>query len=116
MKVFVYFNLHKKCWSVRAMEGDRKGLVIGHTDELGLEDAVFKVSEAGRQRVLAKKRKNIHAGVVGVITECWRNRESCTTPVSYNPYKADHFFNVITGEPVHHATRVYMKGKKVLTC
>lgn len=115
MKVFVYFNLHKKCWSVRAMEGDRKGLVILHADTLALERCTFKVSEAGRQRVLAEKRKNVHAGVIGHITEGF-DVSACTTPVSYNPYKADHFFNVSNGEPVHHASKAYMHGKKVLTC
>lgn len=115
MKVFVYFNLHKKCWSVKALEGQRKGLVIGHTNELGLENATFKVSQAGRQRVLVEKRKNVHAGVVGTITECWRNRESCTIPVSYNPYKAGHFFNKVTNQAVHEASKVWLINRTVFT-
>ena len=65
MKVFVYFNLHRKLFSVKALEGPDKGKVIGHTTYLWLKDVTFKVSEAGRQRVLREKRKNVHAGVVG---------------------------------------------------
>ncbi len=115
MKVFVYFNLHKKCWSVKAMEGDRKGLVVLHTNALALERCMFKVSETGRQRVLAEKRKNVHAGVVGYVTEGF-DASTCTIPVSYNPYKAGHFFNKNTDEPVYHASKAFLEGKKVLTC
>jgi hypothetical protein len=48
MKVFVYFNLHRKCWSVKALEGPSKGRVIQHTDDIILSNCTFKVSEAGR--------------------------------------------------------------------
>lgn len=65
MRVFVYFNLHKKLWSVKALEGDMKGRVIAHKRELTLTNATPKVSEKGRQRVLQERRKNVHAGVVG---------------------------------------------------
>lgn len=47
MKVFVYYNLHKKCFSVRAMEGEQRGRVIAHRDMISLTDAVFRVSAAG---------------------------------------------------------------------
>jgi hypothetical protein len=67
MKVFVYFNLHKKCFSVKALEGVNKGKVVQHTDNIVLLLPKFKVSEAGRQRVLREKRKNVHAGVVGWV-------------------------------------------------
>lgn len=65
MRVFVYRNLLNKCWSVRALEGDRKGLVIAHAHEVHLSSVIPKVSEAGRQRVIRHKAKNVHAGLVG---------------------------------------------------
>lgn len=65
MKVFVYFNLHKKLFSVKALEGPEKGLVIAHKELLTLTNATPKVSEKGRQRVLQERRKNVHAGIVG---------------------------------------------------
>ena len=68
MRVFVYFNLHKKCLSVKALEGESKGRVIAHADSVELVNATFKVSQAGRQRVLRERRKNVHAGVVGTMT------------------------------------------------
>lgn len=76
MKVFVYFNLHKKVFSVRAMEGENKGRVIAHTTTVELRDAVFKVSQAGRERVLKEKRKNVHAGVQGQWV-AWTGVNSC---------------------------------------
>lgn len=112
MKVFVYFNLHKKVWSVKALEGERKGRVIQHAVELKLRDVTFKVSEAGRQRVLAEKRKNVHAGVVGYIADDI-SEFTMHQQVSYNPYKAGHFYNKASGEPVYKAPAVYMASRMV---
>lgn len=108
MKVFVYFNLHKLCFSVKALEGPMKGRVVQHSNAVMLHDVTFKVSEAGRQRVLREKRKNVHAGVVGTLDTCkgldaWRVCElaSMIMPrVSYNPYKGGSFFVCGTGADV----------------
>ena len=65
MKVFIYFNLHRKCFSVKALEGAKKGRVVAHVNDAIVYNPTFKVSEAGRQRVLRERKKNVHAGVVG---------------------------------------------------
>ena len=65
-KVFIYFNLHKKVFSVRSM---KSGIVIAYVTEIELDNAIFKVSEKGRQKVLSERRKNVHAGIVGFISE-----------------------------------------------
>jgi hypothetical protein len=88
MKVFVYFNLHKRVFSVKALEGKDKGRVIGHRTMLAIDSPVFKVSEAGRQRVVRERRKNVHAGVVGSVL--------------YNPYVFSSFVTPL-GKPVHKA-------------
>lgn len=67
MKVFVYFNLHRKLWSVKALDGKARGKVIAHCERVIVRGASFKVSEAGRQRVLREGRKNVHAGIVGEL-------------------------------------------------
>jgi hypothetical protein len=67
MKVYVYYNLHKKCWSIKALSGSSKGRVVAHADAVELMDCEFRVSEAGRQRVIREKRKNVHAGVAGTL-------------------------------------------------
>ena len=86
MRVFVYYNLHKKLFSIKALEGPNKGRVIAHRKELSLDYVEFRVSEAGRQRVLREKRKNVHAGVHGY----WYDTEFAVDneiEVTYNPYK-----------------------------
>jgi hypothetical protein len=75
----------------------------------------FKVSEAGRQRVLRKRRKNVHAGVVGYL---------CSTPmhtyrkdeiqVTYNPYRDETFVKVGYWAPIFKADGAYLtRNKKV---
>lgn len=92
MRVFVYFNLHKKVWSIKALDGDNKGKVIARLPSVSLTDAIFKVSEAGRQRVLKERRKNVHAGVVGYLAP------EAEIPIQaklvrYNPYLRGEFFD-----------------------
>lgn len=98
MRVFVYFNLHKKVWSVKALEGERKGRVVAHLHEVVLRDAKPKVSEAGRQRVLRERKKNVHAGIVGEwLTALPRDKMyHDMTPLKYNPYKYRTFVNSVT--------------------
>lgn len=108
MKVFVYFNLHKKCFSVKALEGPLKGLVIGHTNSVLLSDVTFKVSQAGRSRVLAEKRKNVHAGVVGHMADSGAHDVHSRymmmgAAITYNPYKYTSFVQRSTEQPVHNA-------------
>jgi len=115
MRVFVYFNLHKKCFSIKALEGDRKGRVVAHSTTVLLEGCKFKVSEAGRQRVLREKRKNVHAGVTGV----WINGDRVEShyeflsmvgrQVTYNPYKYSSFVIKATEQSVDKADVVAMK-------
>jgi hypothetical protein len=111
MKVFVYFNLHRKCFSVKALEGSCKGRVIDHLNGLTLANATFKVSEAGRQRVLQEKRKNVHAGVVGTLVNYDPNP---MLRVTYNPYKGSNFVLCGTGDPILAASTVtlYVHDKK----
>ena len=115
MRVFVYFNLHKKCFSIKALEGADKGRVIAHRDTVVLDGCKLLVSEAGRQRVLREKRKNVHAGVTGV----WINGDRVEShyeflsmvgrQVSYNPYKYSSFVIKATEQTVDKADVVGMK-------
>lgn len=93
VRVYVYFNLHKKCFSVKALNGIAKGLVVAHTDTISLQDVTFKVSEAGRQRVLKEKRKNVHAGVVGYLKSFRDTSTKGYKQAYYNPYKTSTFMS-----------------------
>lgn len=113
MRVFVYRNLTKDCWSVR---DEATGLVILHTKRLLLADAKFVVQEAGRQRVLREKRKNVHAGVRGSLVRGGKMgpkfRKSCVE-VTYNPYKSGTFTTLDGVEMVGPFPRVELAHPKV---
>lgn len=115
MKVFVYFNLHRKLFSVKALEGPNKGKVIGHMLSVSLNDVTFKVSEAGRQRVLREKHKNVHAGVVGNISpDAWDDMlMQAPKQITYNPYRFSSFVNKDDLEPVRHAKYCLLTGKSI---
>lgn len=105
-KVFIYFNLHKKVFSVRSM---KSGLVIAHVSNIEISDAVFKVSEKGRQRVIEEKRKNIHAGVVGFISKDEQTIQKLGSKIKkakYNPYKYSTFVDDESEERLEHARYV----------
>ena len=99
LKVYVYYNLHKHVFSIRAMEGPEKGRVIGYSDSVTLQDATPKVSQAGRLRVIAEGRKNVHAGMVGHLVSTDRVEYFSGRAVYYNPYKCEQFMFVDTGLP-----------------
>lgn len=99
IKVEVYKNLRNKKWSIRAKEGQYKGRVIAHAEEVWLGgDVVFKVNERGRDRVREKRRKEVHAVVEGILISIpegeWRKK----IDVYYDPYVVDYFANRKTGE------------------
>ena len=104
MKVFVYFNLHKKCFSIKALEGAMKGRVVAHRDNVLLFHTTFKVSQAGRERVLREKRKNVHAGVCGTWHDSGNDHGTLSSVkergelVTYNPYKYTTFVYKYTEE------------------
>lgn len=106
--VEVYRNLNRKgLWfSFRSLDTrrviDRIDLKAG--DTACLRNVIFKVSEAGRKRVLREKRKNVHALIRGEPwpmpnIEIFRHRYSHLTPVKvkYDPYKAPHFIGTTPG-------------------
>lgn len=107
MKVAVYFNLHKKTFSVKALEGDKKGLVIMHSDYVSLKDATFKVSQAGRRRVLEEKRKNVHAYVIGQLVSV-EQKPIVGESVTYNPYLYDTFVYAFSKLPAKEAGHAFL--------
>lgn len=106
MKVRVYWNFHKKLFSVQAQVNGR-WKVVEHSENLFLTDVQFKVSESGRQRVLREKRKNVHAKIHGELTTI-QNRGSlryARGKVKYNPYTMDSFM-VFDADQIIPPTRI----------
>ena len=104
MRVEVYFNLHKRVFSVRSA---RSGRVILHTDKVHINQPQFVVREGGRQRVLKERKKNVHAFVRGYATRHDHDPES-PTDVVYNPYKYDSFVDWKTETPIDKGLRAWM--------
>ena len=113
MRVFVYFNLHKKVWSIRALGGPQKGLVIGHSTSLLLANPVPKVSQKGRERVLREKCKNVHAGITGELVHREGEGYFPGFEVTYNPYKYETFVYKDTENEYCGSQYALMTNKKV---
>jgi hypothetical protein len=107
MRVEVYWNLHKKLFSVRALEGENKGRVIDHAYSVKLEEASFVVQPAGRERVRREGKKNVHAFVRGHLAD-YNHAPKMSYPVTYNPYMYDSFVQADTKKPVRWSPEVYM--------
>ncbi len=84
-RAYVYFNLHKKCWSVR-----QSGRIVDHTNAIMLRDCRYLVGKTGRERVLREKKKNVHAGISGYVVDLI---PACRiyNELTYNPYKHETF-------------------------
>jgi hypothetical protein len=116
VQLFVYYDLHRKTWSGKALEGRDKGKVIFKNDYIVLRNAHTSVGEGGRQRVIAEEAKNVHAGIVG---EWDMDGDLVYMPpsaleVTYDPYLFDQFFVKGTEfEPWFGSDVVYMAHKRV---
>ena len=117
MQVSIYRNLHNGLISIKSASS---GLVLGHAKSVDIAWADFVVNEAGRQRVLKEKQKNVHAYVKGLLLNTigftsYKGRSlgpvygaldtiHKVTIVSYNPYKAPHFVIKGTSDKVSKAS------------
>lgn len=108
-RVMVYFNLHKKTFSIQ-----KSGLVLLHADYVKLRNVEFRVRKGGKEKVRKEKSKNVHAFVIGDIVEyCEYPCSDIPTNVdgdvvTYNPYKYDSFVLKNTEEPIYSASEVDM--------
>lgn len=100
MLISCYRNLHKKTFSIQY-----KNKVIKHSDLVLLKDAIFKVSEKGRQRVLKEHVKNVHAKIIGTPFAYDQQMLDLVLPnmsyetflmqgidITYNPYVCGFFY------------------------
>ena len=117
MNVSIYRNLHNGLISIKSASS---GLVLGHAQSVDIVGADFVVKEAGRQRVLRDKQKNVHAYVKGLLLNTggfkpYKGRSigpayGAILPshkdivISYNPYKAPHFVIKGTSDKVSKAS------------
>lgn len=92
--VRVYRNLTRSCLSLQ-----HAGRVIGHVHAVLIVDARPVISEAGRQRVIATGRKQVHAYIEGrarrvslhEAREIHRAHRDTAQGISYNPTRGPGF-------------------------
>lgn len=92
-KFFCYRNLNRKgvVWSAK---NTKTGLVEQRSTTFYIKNPTFKVSQAGRARVLKQKKKNVHAGVVGQLVRRSKVPDGLTWyRASYNPYTHTNFMS-----------------------
>jgi hypothetical protein len=105
--VRIYWNFHRKLYSVQSKVNGR-WKVVGHTQHLALLAPTYKVSQAGRARVLREKRKNVHAFIYGTLFLDMNFHiynflnQSYGKLIRYNPYQSDCFEARVTdgAEPI----------------
>lgn len=121
-KVKVYRNLHKS-GVVYSIRDAKTGQVLGHSPSVMLENVEYEVHEAGRQRVIKEKKKNVHSFVTGTYAGPYSAAERKEAvkgeAVSYNPYKSGSYYSKVDERPVAGAdsvivdqTGVYMTGER----
>jgi uncharacterized ParB-like nuclease family protein len=91
---FAYRNIHKGKGSDNhhfSLRNKSTGRVDKRGQNFILQDAVFKVSEKGNQRVRDEKRKNVHAGIQGSVYKGKKAKDLEWEPAKYNPYTHKNF-------------------------
>lgn len=116
MKVDIYYNLHRHCWSVVAREGADRGRVVAHLPRAVVADATLVVREGGRLRALQERRKNVHAFVRGRLLAEGVEMPEGLRPISYNPFEAGYFTlrDDAARPPVRQAALVVLDGRRAL--
>ena len=113
LRVMVYYNLHKKTFSVQY-----KGRVILYADYVKLGNVEFRVREGGKEKVRQEMRKNVHAFVIGDLLDYCQYPcenmppETNDKVITYNPYKYDSFVKKDTEEPIFNANEIDMINTK----
>lgn len=116
IRVGIFRNLTRKCYSVKALSGEYKGKVIAYLpldSEFSLTNVKFSVGEKTRDRVRAEGKKYIHALVTGELQDRALSRPDFR--VTYNPYTHDYFQTCVNGTDyaIHAADEAIFWGGRV---
>lgn len=84
----LYRNLTKKgTWYSLIQDGK----TVAHTNAICLRDCTFHVNEKARQRVIAKRKKEFHAYILGYYATSGMGttaaKNNLSVHIKYNPYK-----------------------------
>lgn len=98
MKADVYYNLRKKCLSIRSREKDTYGRVVAHKANVCIKDPQFIVQPAGLKKTKETGVKNVHAFIRGTISNERILNDGEWVCVRYNPFTWDKFVAKVDGE------------------
>ena len=112
----IYFNLHKKCYSIQAWDSDKRGWrLYEHAFAVHVKDAKMQVNEKGRLRVIKEKRKNVHAFIVAPFAEKISKKKGngpgrkMGSICVYNPYKAPTFHDQKSKQAMHEVDEAVLR-------
>jgi len=109
VKAAVYWNLHKDIFSIQSREKENYGKVVAHKNSVVIGLPKFVVRQAGREKVLKNKSKNVHAFVVGNVEYDTFFNLGKGRLISYNPYKYKSFVFADTKEPITEGILVQLR-------
>ncbi|MEV0306476.1 hypothetical protein [Nonomuraea fuscirosea] len=102
-RIKMYWDLHHHVWSIVALRGPRKGLVVAKADNVTLAGVTFRVSAPGRAQAHRLGHRTVHAHVFGTVVSIDRKTIDLTgmTKITYNwhPDRAS-TFETPDGTPV----------------
>ena len=92
VKVYRCLNRNGVVFSIQ-----QEGKVVGHTSNLFLKDVTLKINNSGKKKAIESKIRNVHAFVVGMISE---EEYQPQQRITYNPFVEKGFYFQESGEEV----------------
>src|SRR4051794_34918123 len=94
-RVRLRFNLHRRDWSVKTGRAP-----VAHLPAACLVAVQFHVRESARQRVIARRCREVHAWAEGEWIDDRDAPSACAIEASYNPYRGPSFYRKDTGASI----------------
>lgn len=111
-RVRVHYNLRRGDYVI-----SQRGRVVAYAPALVLGEAEFRVSAAGRARVLRLRQRSVHAWIFGRLLSVGDGltgshaAPSSAPRVTYNPFRSPTFELAETRRPVSSAAAVLCAGR-----
>lgn len=108
-KVHIFKNWKHNCYSIM-----QQGVVIASARQVRLGDVEFRVRETGRERMLQRQKKNLHAYAIGRLLDFVHPTQDRDLghvdgrSVFYNPHRFAYFADCETLAPVKGADIVQL--------
>jgi hypothetical protein len=111
-KVRIYRNLNNGRMSIQAKVRE-SWKVVGHVQNAILQDVQFRISEAGRQRVIRDGCKNVHAWGEGILLAEFDTSINAAIDLTYNPYLNATFIQRDTDIPIMQCRFLVVRSNRV---